>query len=51
MGFVALYPSYKSGTLEEQANAQIQMMRLISSSKRISDSIRTSRHARFAFHV
>jgi hypothetical protein len=30
---------------------EIQIVRLISSSKRISDSIRTSRHVRFTLHV
>jgi hypothetical protein len=30
MGFASLYPSYKLGTLEERANAQIQMAQLIS---------------------
>jgi hypothetical protein len=33
------------------ADPQIQIVRLISSSTRISDSIRTSRHVRFALHV
>jgi hypothetical protein len=32
MGFASLYPSYKSGTLEEQANPQIQIVRLLSCS-------------------
>jgi hypothetical protein len=59
----ALHPSYRSVTLDsylgslgtavknEDVNSQIQIVRLISSLMRISDSIRTSRHVRFALHV
>jgi hypothetical protein len=54
MGIAAPHPSYKSTTLQightrrtRMRTRQIQMVRLISSSTRISDSIRTSRHVRF----
>ena len=59
----ALHPSYKPVTLDcnlgsfgaavknEDVNPQIQIVRLISSSKRISDSNQTPRQVRFALHV
>ncbi len=59
----ALHPSYKPVTLDcnlgsfgaavknEDVNPQIPIVRLISSSKRISDSNQTSHHVRFALHV
>ena len=62
MGIAALHPSYKIGLARYlgslgtavknwDVNPQTQIVRLISFSKRISDSIVTSRHVRFAFHV
>lgn len=36
---------------KQATKPQIRIVRLISSSKRISDSNQTSRHVRFAFHV
>ena len=59
----ALHPSYEPVTLDcnlgsfgaavknEDVNPQIQIVRLISSSKRISDSNQTPRQVRFALHV